>query len=72
MDSREALATLIDVALISENDKARILAMIPSMTDEEVNKLGKALAKKELEVDDTVAQALEQMDDFLNQIPSPS
>ena len=69
MHAREALAALVDVALISENDRARILAMIPSMSDEEVQRLGEVFAEEELALDERLSATLEHMDAFLKNEP---
>ena len=55
MTDQEALRELIYVAPLSEEDKARFLALLPSMTPEEVVQLGRVLAKQEL----TFAQKLD-------------
>lgn len=69
MNPREALATLIDVAPLSENDRARLLAAIPSMTDEEVQKLGEAFAQEETALDERITHALQNIDTFIAQTP---
>ncbi len=67
MTNREALQELLFVAPISEDDKARILAIIPEMTDEEVRMLGEILAKEECALDARLSLAIEQADTFLKE-----
>lgn len=67
MTDREALQELLFVAPISEDDKARILALIPDMTDEEVRALGKILAKEELALDTRLSLAIDKADAFLKE-----
>lgn len=69
MQDREALAALIDAAPISESDKARFLAELPSLSDEEVRKLGRLFAQEELAIDERLDEALQNMDAFLAAIP---
>lgn len=66
MTPREALVALIDVALISENDRARLLAAVPSMTDEEVQKLGEVFADEELAIEERLSSALDSIDASLH------
>ena len=65
MTPRDNLATLVDVACISEDDKARILAALPLMTDEEVHKLGVLFAQQELALDAALSSALHDLDTAL-------
>lgn len=66
MTDREALQELLFVAPISEDDKARILAIIPEMTEEEVHMLGEILAKEERAFDARLSSAINQADAFLS------
>lgn len=66
MTDREALQELLFVAPISEDDKARILAIIPEMTEEEVRMLGEILAKEERALDARLSSAIDQTDAFLS------
>lgn len=66
MTDREALQELLFVAPISEDDKARILAIIPEMTPEEVRMLGEILAKEERALDARLSLAINQADAFLS------
>lgn len=66
MTDREAVQELLFVAPISEDDKARILAIIPDMTAEEVRTLGEILAKEELALDARLTSAIDQADAFLS------
>ncbi len=67
MTDREALQELLFVAPISEDDKARILAIIPEMTEEEVRMLGEILAKEERALDARLSSAIDQADAFLKE-----
>lgn len=67
MTDREALQELLFVAPISEDDKARILAIIPEMTEEEVRTLGAILAKEERAFDARLSLAINQADAFLKE-----
>jgi hypothetical protein len=67
MTDKEALQELIYVAPVSEEDKARMLAYIPKMTDEEVQDLGSILAVQEMMLDQKIAHAIEKIDTFLDQ-----
>ncbi|MEK9156722.1 MAG: hypothetical protein AAB448_01130 [Patescibacteria group bacterium] len=67
MTDREALQELLFVAPISEDDKARILAIIPEMTEEEVRVLGEILAKEERAFDARLSSAIDQADVFLKE-----
>ncbi len=67
MNPREALAALIDVAPLSENDRARLLVAIPSMTDDEVQKLGEVFADEEIAVEERLSLALTRIDETLNE-----
>lgn len=67
MTDREALQELVFVAPISEDDKARILALIPEMTNEEVRMLGEILAKEELALQARLSSAIDQADAFLKE-----
>lgn len=67
MTDKEALQELIYVAPISEEDKARMLAFVPEMTDEEVQDLGSILAVQEMMLDQKIAHAIEKIDTFLDQ-----
>jgi hypothetical protein len=67
MTDREALQELLFVAPISEDDKARILAIIPEMTEAEIRILGKILAKEERAFDAHLSSAINQADAFLKE-----
>lgn len=67
MTSREALQELIYVAPLSEEDKARILALVPEMTQEEVLALGSILAEQELMYQNKLDTALAQIDANITQ-----
>lgn len=71
MTDREALQELLFVAPISEDDKARILAIIPEMTEEEVHMLGEILAKEERALDARLSSAINQADAFLKEYATP-
>lgn len=70
MNDREALTTLIEAAFISDTDKARLLASIPALSDEDVQALGKIFADEEIAFDTRLTSALEQIETFLRDIPS--
>lgn len=65
MTDREALKALIHVALISEDDKARMLALLPEMTDEEIRMLGEVFAQEEHALNARLSSAIDQADTFL-------
>ncbi|NBS67579.1 hypothetical protein EBT31_01510 [bacterium] len=67
MTDKEALQELIYVTPISESDKARMLAFVPEMTDEEVQDSGSILAVQEMMLDQKIAHAIEKIDTFLDQ-----
>lgn len=67
MTDHEAVQELLFVAPISEEDKARILAIIPDMTAEEVRTLGEILAKEELALDARLSSAIDKADAFLEE-----
>ena len=67
MTDREALQELLFAAPISEDDKARILAIIPEMTEEEVRMLGEILAQEERALDARLSSAIDQADAFLKE-----
>lgn len=65
MTDREALKELIYVALISEDDRARMLALLPEMTDEEIRMLGEVFTQEEHALDTRLSSAIDQADAFL-------
>ncbi len=67
MTDREALATLIEAAFISETDKARLLALVPTLSDEDVQEMGALFANEERALDERLREALTRIDAFLGE-----
>lgn len=58
---RQALKTLISMAHLTEEDKARIIRMVDDMTDSEVQKMGELFARAEMDTQNRITKALQDI-----------
>lgn len=65
MDIRTALRVLIETSDLQPADKERMIAAIPSMTDEDMKELGTALAKQKKEEMEKAARVVDSIDKAL-------
>lgn len=65
MEKREALKILIDKSSFDEASKLQVLNLLESMTDDEVDTLGRFFAKYQQEILARKKEAVAQIDAFL-------
>lgn len=67
MDPRNALVVLVEASAMEQADKERIRASLPTLSDEEVQELGRALAEQKKADAAAAARATEAIDRALEE-----